>query len=331
MPECDADHLRTCRVDSLNPCGIAFRSSAGRADLETQAVMADIAAGRRIRVKAIGRLRATLAPDGTADGLPFMPEMTRYCGYSGFARPADRICLNGFRRLDHVFHLDNLRCDGKAHDECDARCLLFWHVSWLEAVDSKCPQQKDSEQQSLPAASPAISDFSRAEPRYFCQATAASQLGTPLPLPGPFRLLFEFLHKRIGISDLGRLCVWAFDYVLLHLFVKLAGNRRSVLKGDSNVQAGELVRVKSKLKILRTLGPEGRHYGLTVVPDMLRYCGGTYRVAGRVHRIVEPLTGEMREMKNECIVLEGVTCSGGRSFCSRCEFFFWREAWLERV
>jgi len=31
-------------------------------------------------------------------------------------------------------HLDDLRCDGSAHGDCQASCLLFWHTAWLTPV-----------------------------------------------------------------------------------------------------------------------------------------------------------------------------------------------------
>ena len=31
--------------------------------------------------------------------------------------------------------LDNLRCDGSAHDGCQAGCRLYWKEAWLRRVD----------------------------------------------------------------------------------------------------------------------------------------------------------------------------------------------------
>jgi len=68
---------------------------------------------------------------------------------------------------------------------------------------------------------------------------------------------------------------------------------------------------------------------------MLPYCGGTYRVRRRVTRFVDDRTGKMLEMKNDCVTLEGVVCSGERSlcrwFCPRQIYPYWRESWLRRV
>jgi hypothetical protein len=43
----------------------------------------------------------------------------------------------------------------------------------------------------------------------------------------------------------------------------------------------------------------------------------------------------MVELKNECLLLDGVVCSGdhstGRWFCPRAIYPYWREDWLERA
>ena len=43
----------------------------------------------------------------------------------------------------------------------------------------------------------------------------------------------------------------------------------------------------------------------------------------------------MLHLKNDCIMLEGVVCTGERTpgvwFCHRDSYPFWREAWLKRI
>ena len=55
----------------------------------------------------------------------------------------------------------------------------------------------------------------------------------------------------------------------------------------------------------------------------------------RVERIISERTGEMLHLKNDCIMLEGIVCTGERApgmwFCHRDSYPFWREAWLKRV
>lgn len=100
------------------------------------------------------------------------------------------------------------------------------------------------------------------------------------------------------------------------------------------LQPGELVEVKSHTEIRSTLnGYMNRGMGFS--PEMVTYCGGTYRVRSRVERIINERTGKMMRMGNDCIILDGVICrsdcSGNRLFCPRSIYPYWREIWLRRV
>jgi hypothetical protein len=98
-----------------------------------------------------------------------------------------------------------------------------------------------------------------------------------------------------------------------------------------NLQPGELVRVRGREEIQATLDHLGRNRGMVFLPDMVRFCGGTYRVARRVEKAVLEWSGEMRPFGNT-VALEDVTCSGiALGCCGRQCYHLWREAWLERV
>ena len=102
-----------------------------------------------------------------------------------------------------------------------------------------------------------------------------------------------------------------------------------------NLQPGEWVRVKSYKAILATCDASGKNRGMTFDAEMVPYCGGIYRVLRRATRIVNEKTGEIQELKNPCIILDGVVCqsrySECRLFCPRSIYSYWREIWLERV
>jgi hypothetical protein len=55
----------------------------------------------------------------------------------------------------------------------------------------------------------------------------------------------------------------------------------------------------------------------------------------RITRIINEKTGKMQQLKNDCIMLEGVVCRAQyatkRRFCPRAIYAYWREAWLEPV
>ena len=102
-----------------------------------------------------------------------------------------------------------------------------------------------------------------------------------------------------------------------------------------HLQPGELVRVKSHDQILETLDTSRKNRGLGWDAELVHYCGGTYRVLGRVTKLIDEKTGKIREMKNPCIILDSVVCksrfSRRRLFCPRSIYPYWREIWLERV
>jgi hypothetical protein len=105
--------------------------------------------------------------------------------------------------------------------------------------------------------------------------------------------------------------------------------------GTLNLQPGELVRVKSHEEILRTLDTASKNRGLQWDAELVPYCGKTYRVANRVHNVIDEKTGRMVRMKNPSILLESVVCqarySPCRMFCPKSTYAYWREIWLERV
>src|SRR2546428_803488 len=72
--------------------------------------------GEWVEVRSREDILATLAPDATLDGLPFMPEMLRFCGQRfQVHKRADKTCdsvdKTGGLRLRHTVHLQGLRCD----------------------------------------------------------------------------------------------------------------------------------------------------------------------------------------------------------------------------
>ena len=95
--------------------------------------------GDLVEVRSPREILATLDAEGRLDGLPFMPEMISFCGRRyPVRRRADKICdtvdYSGSRRLHHGVILGELRCDGSAHDGCQAECRLFWKTAWLRLV-----------------------------------------------------------------------------------------------------------------------------------------------------------------------------------------------------
>jgi hypothetical protein len=92
--------------------------------------MARLRAGDWVEVRSADEILATLDERGCLDALPFMPEMLAFCGrrfrISAVAhKTCDTATFSGGRRMRDAVFLDDLRCDGAAHDVCQARCLFF--------------------------------------------------------------------------------------------------------------------------------------------------------------------------------------------------------------
>src|SRR5690349_307715 len=114
--------------------------------------------GDVVEVKSAAEILATLDAGGRMAGLPFMPEMAKYCGrrFTVLAR-GDKICdtikYTGSRRLDDSVILDSPRCDGGGHDGCQAECRMFWKEAWLRKVPADAsldaPVAADAERGAL--------------------------------------------------------------------------------------------------------------------------------------------------------------------------------------
>jgi hypothetical protein len=99
-----------------------------------------------------------------------------------------------------------------------------------------------------------------------------------------------------------------------------------------NLQAGDVVRVRSLDEIRATLDNWGQLKGCGFMPEMEQYCGTQQRIYKRVERFVDER--DLRVKRSRGIVfLEDVICQGTADFgpCDRSCLFFWREEWLERL
>jgi hypothetical protein len=98
------------------------------------------------------------------------------------------------------------------------------------------------------------------------------------------------------------------------------------------LNAGDLVRVRSREEIEATLDRWRSLKGCGFLSEMAGYCGTTQKVLKRVERFIDERDYRLKKASG-IVLLEGAICSGtgttGR--CDRACFFFWREEWLEKV
>ncbi len=152
--------------------------------------MLNLQVGNWVQVRNKDEILATLDSRGQLEGLPFMPQMFKYCGqrfpvFKRAHKTCDTVNQTGGRWMTNAVHLE-LRCDGQAYGGCQAGCLLFWKEAWLLKVDG--PPSAPPSSSAPPAPSEAKTKATATEadvwagtrapgqenhpdPNYVCQAT----------------------------------------------------------------------------------------------------------------------------------------------------------------
>jgi len=92
---------------------------------------------------------------------------------------------------------------------------------------------------------------------------------------------------------------------------------------------GDLVEVRSEAEILATLDGKGTLDNLPFMPEMLKFCGKTFRVSAHAFKSCVD-DQEMRQFEHT-VFLKEVRCDGNsHGGCGRACLIFWKEAWLKR-
>jgi hypothetical protein len=315
-------------------------------------------------VRPFAEVLATLDQQGALDALPFMPEMIQYCGQRlQVSKSAHKTCdptgATDLRRMKDAVHL-TARCDGSGHDGCEARCLLFWKTAWLKPVDGPAATRStspdvDADGLRWMQAATRLPPNYAGEFRYRCQVTEIVP-ATEAISRRSLRHFFEDVTRRnVPLPRLLWHLLRTFWKRLIAKLLKFIRPRGSATAPSShplhdsqaqspiplktaqvlNLRPGELVQVRSEEEIKATLNRNWKNRGLVFEQEMLRYCGKTYRVLGRVNHLIDEKSGRMIRLANDCVILDGCHCAGldntARLFCPRSPYFYWREAWLRRV
>jgi hypothetical protein len=285
-------------------------------------------------------------------------------------KACDTITNSGMYRMHNAVHLSNLRCDGSAHGGCQAACNIYWKDAWLRKIEG--PEAVNAESQehgktarslhTRPVSSVACTletlskatrkecgSEPRGEPCYACQATELLRATPERIAPwnvssyvrdvqagnvGGWAMLMSFLvgvFNKAQDATRGRLPE-RLSIRGGRRFPFIEGRLHKTPAATLGLRPGELVRIKSKEEIVRTLDVNNRNRGISFDSEMLMYCGREARVRQRVQKIIDEKTGHMIYLKNPCIMLEDVVCTGRyRRYCPRGIYPYWREIWLERV
>jgi hypothetical protein len=327
--------------------------------------------GELVEVRSVDEILTTLDERGRMEALPFMPEMIKFAGkrfrvYRRAIKLCDTINWTGMHRMHDTVHLEGLRCDGSAHGGCQAGCLLYWKEAWLRRVEpGETPVQNESDpppqdgvssETSVPIPAAIAVGTTQAEgvtdsgeAAFSCQATELTR-AAPKRMPwwdaGQYvrdvtsgnarplamaRSLLVMLFNKFQVAN-QRYMPWLLLVRHGEKWPFIAGRLPRTPKEVLGLKPGEFVEVKSREEILETLDTKSMNRGLRFDAEMLKYCGQRARVLRKVERILDEKTGKMMHLRGDCIVLEGVVCTGDyNQYCPRSIYPYWREIWLRRV
>ena len=307
-----------------------------------------LSAGDLVQVRSKEEILSTLDADGRLDGLPFMPQMFRYCGrqFKVLAR-AHKTCdviAGEARRLHDGIHLD-IRCDGQAYGGCQAACLLFWKGAWLKPLGSNGALESPAAPSATTTDAACTEDdvwratqtkdSESGDTIYFCQATRVPYFTEPLAWWDLRQYIEDYRAGNVSLGTLargslyqlyhhgaqawrhraGRPARWFYDVIQRAIGGIPFPNKPGRVPNDTpapvaelNLQPGELVRIKTHDEILATITGGGMNRGLLFDKEMVPFCGKVVRVKARVHTFVDERTGKLRSMKTPAVMLEGVWC-----------------------
>lgn len=97
------------------------------------------------------------------------------------------------------------------------------------------------------------------------------------------------------------------------------------------LRVGDLVEVRTADEILATLDEDGTVDRLPFMPEMLRFCGGRYRVTSRAHKTCDSIEFDGLRRMHDTVHLD-LRCDGeAHGGCQTGCLLFWKEQWLRRV
>lgn len=310
--------------------------------------------GDVVEIRPLAEIASTLDADGRLDGMPFMPEMVALCGQRAtVGRSAHKTCdgHGDLRWLDDTVHLEGLRCTGSAHGGCQARCLLFWKTAWLKPVADESAaaapvDATETDADIVVRLTAATRDTGAGPTRYRCQATEVNAATRPLPATELRQYLFDVASGNHSASTVLRVMMrTAFNRYQrwtarrLPAVLRINGGRQlnyvegcgtSTPRETLDLGVGDRARIRPLDAIVPTLNARNMNRGLKFDAEMASWCGTSSTVVDRVERLVDDRTGEMIEINSDCVILNGVMCTGhNRRLCSRGAYDYWREIWLE--
>lgn len=199
--------------------------------------------GDWVEVRSKEEILQTLNKSGMLDGMPFMPEMLKFCGQKfRVYKSAHKTCdysaePYACRNLGDSVHLET-RCDGEAHSGCQAGCLLYWKKAWLKPVER---EMENSALTTATSQSDAAKEFNKTSgctekdlwdhlqepttedgtPTYICQMTQIRSATTPLAWWDLRQYIEDYLSGNVTFGRiLSGLIYWIY-FTLSNAGIKL--------------------------------------------------------------------------------------------------------------
>src|SRR4030067_415131 len=215
--------------------------------------------GDLVEVKSANEILSSLDGEGACASLPFMPEMIQYCGRRFVVyRRADKICdtINYHqrsRKMSDTVILADVRCDGSAHDACQAECRLFWKESWLRRAGTDTPSDSGRiVQDDMIKLKEFTTRYTRQTREieghqidvYQCQATDLNKASTLLGLWDPRPYLHEVANGNANLTPDGKDRGLSFDREMLPYCGKIYRVRQRINQIIDD-RSGQMIEFKS--------------------------------------------------------------------------------------
>jgi hypothetical protein len=299
----------------------------------------NLRAGDIVKIRSFDEISSTLGDDGTMEGLPFQPEMQKYCGGSfRVLRPVKKLIIEnantGLRGIRNTVLLDGINCDGQRHHDCSRYCFFLWREAWLKKAGH---QQHPANQPTNPKYSikrPPHQALS--PPAIYCQSMALVKATCPLPIWNLKQYIWDISDnnlpplKRVILISVS-LARHIKKLLRFSLPIRLGSHLDKTPSVDFSLQPGDLVEIKNLDEITATLDSSGRNRGLAFTKEMKKFCGHKFSVLRYVDRIIVEGTGEMRKLSNT-VILNAANCDGQPHFgCGRNCYLMWRKIWLRKI
>ena len=225
-------------------------------------------AGEWVTVKSKEEILSTLDESGRLGGLPFMPQMFKYCGQRFRVRSrAYKTCdtVSGHyrgRQLRDAVHLD-IRCDGQAYDGCQANCLIFWKNAWLKPIEEPAATQAELDKCGKPTERTLRQDHctdrdvwrattyqdTGGGTRYSCQATELLNYTAPLKWWDVRQYAEAYTSGNRRLPEVGRGLFYLFYYYATLAFSDRWGRPARWLYNQVQAKTGGIPFPRQKGKI----------------------------------------------------------------------------------